>query len=292
MQLSTPVSATGDLPLATRAPVSGRRIRDALRTPAGAFGSFLTTLMLGVSLMAPLLAPRSPMAISGPSLSAPSLAHPMGTDAIGRDLLSGVLFGGRTSLFIGSVVVSLALVIGLFVGMLAGYCGGFIDNALMRLTELFQVLPRFFLAVVAVAVLGPGLDRIVLVLALTSWPVLARVVRAETLSLKHQDFVRAAQACGATPTRIVLRELLPNVLPSALVMATLMIGQVLLIEAGLGFIGLADPAIVSWGSLAGGAQEFLRVAWWLPLFPGLAITGTAVGLNLLGDAFSSHSGGK
>ena len=283
---------TGELVVATQAPVSGRRIRDAVRTPAGAIGLFLTVLMLGTSLMAPLLAPESPMAISGPSLSAPSLAHPMGTDAIGRDLMSGVLFGGRTSLFVATAVVGLALVIGLCIGMLSGYWGGFVDNALMRLTELFQVLPRFFLAVVAVAVLGPGLDRIVLVLALTSWPVLARVVRAETLSLKHQDFVRAAQANGASSTRIVLRELLPNVLPSALVIASLLASQVLLIEASLGFIGLTDPAIVSWGSLAGQAQELLRVAWWLPLFPGLAITGTAIGLNLLGDAFSSHHGGK
>ena len=292
MPPSIPVFNTGDLPLPVMAPVSGRRIWDASRTPAGAVGLFLTCWTLGLALLAPFLAPADPMAITGPSLSPPSLDHPMGTDAIGRDLLSGVLLGGRTSLAVACSVVGLALIIGLTLGMLSGYRGGWIDHVLMRVTELFQVLPRFFLAVIAVAVLGPGLDRIILVLALTSWPVLARVVRAEVLSLKQQDFVRAAVACGAASTRIVLRELLPNVLPSVLVMLSLLAGQVLLIEASLGFVGLADPAVLTWGGLAGQAQELLRVAWWLALFPGLAITGAALGLNLLGDALSSHLGGR
>lgn len=292
MRHSILVSDIGELPTSIQAPVSGQGTFDPWRTRAGALGLFLTLGTLGLGVLAPRLAPADAAAISGPALSPPSLAHPMGTDAIGRDLLSGVLLGGRTSLAVATAVVSLALVIGLSIGLLSGFFGGFTDHVLMRVTELFQVLPRFFFAVVAVAVLGPGLDRIVLVLALTSWPVLARVVRAETMSLRHRDFVRAAEACGATPARIIVSELLPNVLPGALVMASLLAGQILLIEASLGFIGLADPSVVSWGTLAGQAQELLRVAWWMPLFPGLAISGASLGFNLFGDALSSHLGGR
>lgn len=293
MQPSIPGFDTAELP-----PVLGETlaqpglVREALRTPAGAVGLLLTGLSVGLGLFAPIVAPADPQAIAGPSLSGPSLAHPMGTDAVGRDLLSGVLFGGRTSLAVAAAVGSLAFVIGVAIGTLSGYRGQWVDHTLMRLTEFFQVLPRFFLAVVAVAVLGPGLDRIVLVLGLTSWPVLARVVRAEVLSLKHQDFVRAAEASGATTTRIVFHELLPNLLPSTLVMLGLLVGQVILLEAGLGFVGLADPATTSWGSLAGQAQGLLQVAWWLPVFPGLAIAGAVLGFNLLGDAFASKLGGR
>jgi peptide/nickel transport system permease protein len=258
----------------------------AARTPAGAAGLTLTALAIGTALLAPLLAPADPFAITGPSLAPPTPAHPLGTDALGRDLASGMLYGARTSLMIAAAVGAIACVLGTGVGVIAGYVGGRLDDALMRLTELFQVLPRFFLAAVAMALLGPGLDRLVLILGITSWPMLARVVRTETLSLRRLEFVRAAEAIGASGTRVMVRELLPNVLPSVLVMLGLLLGQVLLLEASLGFIGLGDPGAMSWGTLAGQAQPFLRVAWWLPLFPGLAITLTVLGLNLLSDALA------
>lgn len=236
------------------------------------------------ALFAPLIATGDPFAITGPPLAPPSLAHFMGTDALGRDLYSGVMHGARTSLALAVAAGSLAFVIGVAVGMVAGYGGGIVDDVLMRITELFQVIPRFFLVVVALALLGPGHSRVVLILGLTSWAVLARVVRTEVLATKNLEFVLSSEALGASPVHILLRVILPHVVPAALVMLGLIFGQMLLVEASLGFIGLSDPSAITWGILAGQAQGFLRAAWWLPLFPGLAITITVVGCNLLADA--------
>lgn len=296
MRPSIPASATAELAPAaspTLAPPGRASLLSALLGTAGgrvACGLVAFTVLL--ALLAPLLAPADPFVLAGPALAPPSLAHPLGTDALGRDLLSGIVYGARTSLLVAAAVGLVAALLGVGIGMLAGYRGGLLDDALMRLAELFQVVPRFFLAVLAVALFGPGLDRIVLALGITSWPVLARVVRTEVLSLRDREFVRAAEAAGATEARVLLHELLPNVLPSALVVLGLLLGQVLLVEASLGFIGLGDPNAVSWGMLAGQAQSFLRAAWWLPLFPGLAITIAVLGLNLLADALSAALGGR
>jgi len=216
----------------------------------------------------------------------------MGTDALGRDLFSGVVHGARTSLFVAGAVCALAMACGAIVGMTAGWRGGLVDDLLMRATELLQVLPRFFLVVVAVALLGPGVDRLVLTLGLTTWPVLARVMRGEVAAMRDLDFVMAARATGARDARIVWRELLPNVLPSAAVMLGLLFGQVILIEASLGFLGLGDPNSVSWGLLAGQAQGYVRVAWWLSVFPGLAIAAAVLGVNLLADSTAAAFGGR
>ncbi len=242
----------------------------------------LPAILLG--LLAPAIAPWNPAVIAGSALLPPSSAHWMGTDPLGRDLLSGVIFGARASLLVAGAVGMIAFIIGAAIGTLAGYRGGRIDDLLMRLTEFFQVIPRFFLAILTIALFGPGLDRVVVVLGLTSWPLLARVIRADVLALKEQDFVLASRAAGASGWRIVIHELLPNALPGALVVLGLLLGQVLLVEASLGFIGLGDPNTITWGGLAGQANPFLRVAWWLPLFPGLALGLTVLGLNLLADA--------
>ena len=252
-----------------------------------------TSCRLGVAIvvfvgtaaaLAPLLAPFDPFALVGPSLAPPSVAHPFGTDALGRDLLSGLLHGARTSTVLALGVGAIVFVIGTSVGLVSGWKGGFIDDLLMRVTEAFQVLPRFFLAAICIAALGPGLDRVVLVLGLTSWPELARVVRSETLGLREREFVLAARALGASTGRILSKELLPNVMPAALVVVGITLGRALLIDAGLGFLGLGDPNRMSWGYLAGQAQPFLRSAWWLALFPGLAVSIFVLGLNLLADA--------
>jgi peptide/nickel transport system permease protein len=261
-----------------------------LARPSGVAGLALTGVTIAVALIGPLLVATDPHALSGPVLRPPSLEHPMGTDALGRDLLSGVLHGARTSLLVASAVGLLSFVCGMVVGMSAGYAGGLVDDVLMRATELFQVLPRFFLVIVAVALFGPGIDRIVLTLGLTSWPVVARVVRGEVVATRELDFVLAARASGASASRILWRELLPHVLPSAVVLLGLLFGQVLLVEASLGFLGLGDPNALSWGLLAGQASGFLRVAWWLAFFPGLAITVAVLGLNLLADAASAALG--
>lgn len=211
----------------------------------------------------------------------------MGTDALGRDVFSGVLYGARGSLLVAGGVSLIALLLGTAVGMLAGYRRGWIDDVLMRTTEVFQVIPRFFFAVVAIALFGPGLDRMVLVLGLTSWQVLARVVRGEVMALRDLDFIRASEAMGASAFYIVRHALLPNVMPALVVTLGLLFGQVLLLEATLGFLGLADPGTISWGTMAAQSQGFLRSAWWLALFPGLAITTTVVGVNLLADALAA-----
>ena len=280
-------------PAAVPAPPVLRR-RSALRVvaslPGGRIGGLLTTATLVTALLAPVIATSDPFALVAAPLSPPTLAHPMGTDAIGRDVFSGVVHGARTSLFVASAVTLLAFACGAVVGMSAGWRGGLLDDGLMRVTELFQVVPRFFLVVVAVALFGPGIDRIVLALGLTSWPVLARVMRGEVLAMRELDFVAAARASGATVRRILWRQLLPNVMPSAAVLLGLLFGQVILVEASLGFLGLGDPNALSWGLLAGQAQGFLRVAWWLPVFPGLAIAVAVLGINLLADAYAGVLG--
>lgn len=255
------------------------------RTGAGLVGGLVV-----VALLAPVLAPADPYAISGPSLAPPGGMHPLGTDALGRDLLSGLLFGARASLVVAVGVAALVLVVGGTVGAFSAWLGGWWDDVLMRLTEFFQALPRFFLAILAIAVFGPGLELLILVLGLTSWTMLARVVRAEVLSLKQREFVDAARALGASSGRIVLRELLPNALPPALALLGLIMGRVLLVEASLGFLGLGDPNTMSWGLIAGSAQPYLRLAWWLPFFPGLAILLAVLGFNLLGDAITAALG--
>jgi peptide/nickel transport system permease protein len=257
-----------------------------LRSPTGAVAVALTGALCVVAFLADRIAPLDPFAPVGTPLLPPSAAHLMGTDDLGRDLFSGVIHGARTSLVIAVAVSAVASLIGILVGAGAGWRGGILDDVLMRLTEFVQVIPRFFLAVVVIALFGPGLDRLILLLALTSWPLMARVVRAEVLSVKSRDFVEAARSLGAPPARILARDILPNALGPTIVVASLNAAGVILLEAGLSFLGLGDPDVVSWGYLANNAQRFLRIAWWMAVFPGVAIALAVLGLNLLGDAVS------
>jgi peptide/nickel transport system permease protein len=281
------VSATADVlrPLEPAVPVRPPRLAaDVLRRPGGLLGAGITLLVVVLGVLGPALAPHDPFAVDGPALAGPSWAYPMGTDALGRDVLSGVLHGARTSLLVASGVGVLVFVLGLTVGLLAGYRRGLVDDVLMRVTEALQVLPRFFLALVVLAFFGPGLDRLVLVLGVTSWPLLARVVRADVLALREREFVDAARIAGASGPRIVLREVLPHAVSGALAVLGLVVAQVILLEAGLAFLGLGDPNALSWGTLASEAQRYLRVAWWLSVFPGVAILITVLAFNLLADA--------
>jgi peptide/nickel transport system permease protein len=271
---------------AARVSAVRRGLRRFARTPSAVVGLVLTLTVLAVAALADLIAPHDPLAIVGPPLAAPSAAFPMGTDDLGRDLLSGIIVGARTSAAVAIGVGALVLGIGLPIGIASGYRGGIVDDLLMRFTEVFQILPRFFLAIVVIALFGPGLDRLIIVLGVTSWPILARIVRAQTLSLREREFVDAARALGSSETRVVRHELLPNVLPATLVILALIVGQVLLIEASLGFLGLGDPNAISWGYLAGQAQRFLRVAWWLSLFPGIALVLAVLAFNLLSDGLN------
>ena len=291
-----PVSATAELAAARLAAAAVARrprlLARTLRAPGGGVGAAVMLLLVAVGVLAPLLAPTDPFTVDGPPLSAPSSAYLLGTDALGRDLLSEIIYGARTSLILAGGVALVVVVIGTTIGLLSGYVGGWVDDALMRGTELIQVLPRFFLALVVIAFFGPGLDRLVLLLGVTSWPLLARVIRAEVFTLRQQEFVEAARVHGASRARILLREILPNALPPAIALLGLIVAQVILIEASLGFLGLGDPNVISWGTLASEAQRFLRVAWWLSLFPGLAILLAVLSLNLFGDALTDALAGR
>ena len=247
---------------------------------------FAIALLVPVGLAAligPMIAPGDPFASVGAPFQAPSLSRPFGTDDLGRDLLSAVIHGARTSLMAGCSVAVGALFLGSAVGIIAGFSRSWIDDALMRVTEFFQVIPRFFLAVLVLALFGNNLGDLVAVLALTSWGGLARVARAEVLSLRERDFLRAARALGANPCQIVLRHVLPNVISSLLPLTALVASSAILTEAGMSYLGLGDPNVISWGYLLKNAQPFLYQAWWLSIFPGLAIVVTVLGLALVID---------
>jgi len=258
-----------------------------VRSPGGIVGLALVLVVVLTALFAELIAPGDPFDTSaGPALSPPSRGHVMGTDNLGRDLFTGVVHGARTSMIVVFWVVTISVVIGLAAGTLSGFLGGVADDVIMRIAELFQVVPRFFLALLMISFFGPGLDRLTLLLGLTSWPFLARVVRGETISLKSRDFVEGARAIGASRLHIVGRHIVPNLLPAVVVVVALFASRIILIEAGLSFLGLGDPTRISWGSLANSAQQFLRLAWWMAVFPGLGIVVAVLGLNLLADALN------
>lgn len=264
----------------------GRFASRFLRTPTAMVGLVMVAVVAVVALLAPVIAPGRAFSFSNPVLDPPSWGHPMGTDNGGVDMFNAVVHGLRTSMTVVAWVVAMSSVIGIGLGLVAGYAGGLLDDAVNRVAELIQSVPRFFLALLVVSLYGPGIDRIIIVLGLTSWTFLTRVVRAETLSVKRRPFIEGARAAGASGTRIVVRHILPNVLPRATVVIMLMASRVILIEAGLAFLGLGDPSDPSLGVLANNAQQFLRQAWWLSFFPGIAIVTAVLGMNLLSDGFN------
>jgi len=219
-------------------------------------------------------------------LAPPSWRHVMGTDALGREVGTRLLHGAGTALWVAALSVGLATAFGVAVGMVAGYVGGLVDDVILKTAEVFQIVPAFLLALVASALFGPGLLLLAVVLALIFWPLTARLARAEVLALREREFVEAARALGAGPARILLRHLLPAVLPVVVVNASFQGGTAVLIESGLAFLGLGDRNVVSWGVMLADAQSYVAVAWWLSVFPGAAVAVTAIGMNLLGDGLN------
>lgn len=261
-----------------------RRSGSLRATPAATIGATLLLSAVAIAVAGPLFLEATPRSAVGPPLLPPSSVHPMGTDQLGRDVVALVVHGLRTSLLVSLGVVAIAATIAIAVGALAGFRPGPVDDVLMRGTETVQVVPRFFLAVVVVALFGTALSNLIVLLGLTSWTWTARVVRAETLSLRGQEFVQSARSLGAGTAHILWRHIARNVLPATLVMLSVCASSAVLIEAGLGFVGLSDPDVVSLGTLASDAQRFLRTAWWLAVFPGIALVMLIVGINLVGDA--------
>lgn len=246
-------------------------------------GGALCLVVVVTALFAPQLAPRDPFAAVAMPLQPPTAAHPFGTDDLGRDLLRAVVHGARVSLLVGLGVAGISLALGLVVGSVAGYAGGWVDDLLMRATELVLVLPRFFLALVVVALFGADLRNLILVLALSSWGIVARVARAGVLAAKEQEYVLAARALGGGAARVLVRHVIPNVLAPVIAYAALQVGNAILVEASLAFLGFGDPNRMSWGYLLNNAQAFVRRAWWLSLYPGLAIVVAVLAVNLLAD---------
>lgn len=261
--------------------------RFARNAPAVA-GAALLVIVVGVALFAPVLFPEDPWSLVTRPLVPPGelFAHPMGSDSLGRDIAAGIAWGARVSLLIGTTSTAMALLIGVFVGALAGYYGGAIDAVLMRVTEVFQSTPPFILAVVLIAVVQPTLTSVIVAIGLVSWPALARLVRAEFLSLRERDFVLAAVALGMSDARIILTQLLPNALSPIIVTASLNVATAILLESGLSFLGLGDPNAMSWGLMVGSGRDVLRTAWFVAAIPGLAILLTVMAINLVGEGLN------
>ncbi|CAB3677091.1 Dipeptide transport system permease protein DppC [Achromobacter mucicolens] len=269
-------------PAAWRASTLGR----FLANPAALAGLVLLAVIAAAALGAPWLFPHDPLDMVGTPLLWPSQdpEFPLGTDTMGRDVAAGLAHGARVSLLVGLAAAALSLTIGVSVGAAAGYFGGWADRVLVRLTELFQTIPSFLLVIVIVAIAQPSVGVIALAIGVSSWPVVARLVRAEFRSLVHAEFVQAARAQGYGHLRIVLAEILPNALPPIIVTTSVLVANAILMESALSFMSLGDPNVVSWGSMIGDAREMLRTAWYLAALPGLSIVATVLALNLLGDA--------
>ncbi len=240
-------------------------------------------LLASVAVAARWLAPGDPFAIAGGALEPPGARHLFGTDDLGRDVFAGVVHGTATSLQVGIVAASVSAFIGMIVGGLAGARGGATDQALMRMTELVQALPRFFLIVAVVSLFGGQLALIVTVIALTTWPTTARVFRAQVMSALGREYALAARAAGSSDSAIVRRHVLPAAIGVLGAEVSYQVGGAILAEAGLSFLGLGDPSVMSWGTLLGSAQYFVRSAWWMSVFPGLAVTLAVLACNLLAD---------
>ena len=256
------------------------------RTHYGFAGLAILALLVLIAITAPLLAPFDPRRQVGESLMPPSWTYPMGTDNIGRDLFSLVLYGTRASLAIGFCAALAALLIGGTIGALAGYRRGLTEAVLMRLAELFQTLPVIIVVLFAIALFGSSFWLLIAAVALAIWPLEARLIYGQFINLREREFVSAAIVADLSAPHIVLREILPNALPPVIVQVALDASLAILIESGLGFLGLSDPNMISWGQLLFAAQDFLNAAWWMSVFPGLAICIAIIGLNLLADGLN------
>jgi peptide/nickel transport system permease protein len=248
-------------------------------------GALILLVVIVMALVAPVFYPDSPWDMVAEPFLAPGAdaAHPLGSDMMGRDLAAGIFHGARVSLVIGVVATAVALLLGVSVGALAGYFGGWVDNALMRLTELFQTIPAFLFAIVLVAIFQPSVTTIVLAIGVVSWPPVARLTRGEFLSLRSREFVQACIAMGMGDLRIIVLHCLPNALAPIVVTGSLMVASAILTEAGLAFLGLGDPNVMSWGTIIGAGREVLRSAWYVCALPGVAILLTVLAINLVGE---------
>ena len=256
------------------------------KNKAAVLGLFITGIFVLMAIFGSHFAPYDPLEIREDTFAKPCAKYLMGTDDIGRDIFSGVLYGAKVSIIVGLVCSITATIFGIIIGAIAGYSGGIIDDFLMRITDFFLIIPTFFLVLVLAALFGTRIGNTILVVAALNWPTTTRLIRSEFLSFREQEFVEAARSIGLKSCSIVFGEILPNALPPAIVNGTLLVARAILTEAGLSFLGLGDPNLISWGTQLFYAQHILRHAWWAAFFPGLAIFFIVLGTNLIGDGIN------
>jgi len=253
--------------------------------PLSLAGLVIIVALVITAIVAPYISPYDPLATQPlKKLGGLSASHPLGTDQLGRDVLSRLLYGARISLRISMIVAGLAGVTGTFIGILCGYLGGWIDNSLMRVTDMFMAFPQLILAMAISSALGPSLQNVVIAISMTEWTFFARMARSKAIAIREEDYVEAAKAMGAGRWRILLRHVLPMSLSPVIIQATLEMGGIIRTAASLGFLGLgAQPPTPEWGVMVTAGRNYLPGQWWVSTFPGLAIFTTVLGFNLLGD---------
>lgn len=257
------------------------------RNRSAVLGLSILIAVIAMAACASLIFPEDPFKLAGKPMSPPGEnGFLLGSDTLGRDVASGIAHGARTSLMIGGLATAVAVLIGGVLGGLAGYYGGWTDDILMRVTEMFQTIPSFVFAILIVAIMKPSIQSIVIAIAVVSWPAVARLVRGEFISLRNREFIQACHSVGMSDIRIMMAEILPNCLSPIIVAGSLMVATAILIESGLSFLGLGDPNIISWGFQIGAGRTVLRSAWWVCTFPGVAILLTVLAINLVGEGLN------
>jgi peptide/nickel transport system permease protein len=260
--------------------------RRFLRRRSTAIGLAILAAVAAVALFGPAEYPQGPFSMVAQPFIPPSDDYLLGTDMLGRNVIVGIVYGARTSLMIALSATALAILLGVLIGALAGYYGRWLDEGLMRLTETFQTIPFFIFAILLVAVLQPSVKSVVIAIAVVSWAPMARLVRGEFMAMRNREFVQACVGIGMGDLQIMLREILPNCLPSIIVTGSLMVATAILTESSLSFLGLSDPNVMSWGYMVGAGREFLQRAPWLSAIPGVAILVTVLAVNLVGDGLN------
>jgi peptide/nickel transport system permease protein len=252
------------------------------------FGLALLVVIVVGSIVGPMIYQVDPFAIIWAPLTAPGVeaSVPLGTDQLGRDILAGLIYGAKSTLLVGVSAALITVLIGISLGAIAGFYGGLVDEVLMRVTEFFQVLPPLLFAMVLVTLFSPSLPIVAVAIGVVSWPATARLARAEFIRIRNLEYVNAARSIGSKNNRIIWRVILPNALPPLIVSSTLSIGVAILFEAGLSFLGLSDPNIMSWGSIIGGGREYILDAWWVVTLPGVMIFLTVLSVSLVGDGLN------
>lgn len=284
-----PNGITAASTLGPKAPKS--RFREGLdifcRNPSAVVGTLLLLAIVATVVIGPMFIATGPFDMVGPPMTPPGSPYGLlGTDYLGRNILVQLVYGGRATLLVGVVAAFLSVFIGIAIGAVSGYYGGWVDEALMRLTELFQVMPALLLAMVLVTLFSPTLWTIAIAIGVSSWTATARLARGEFLRLKQQDYTLAERMIGARNTRIIWRVILPNAMAPLVVSATLAVGVAILFSAGLSFLGLGDPNIMSWGLMIGNNRPYILVSWWTVTFPGIAIFLTVLAVSLIGDGLN------